>query len=119
MNALFTVLAILVIIAAILLTVVVLLQNGKGGGLASNFVAGNQTFGVRQTADILEKITWYLAAFILLLSIVSNFTQSNSGKSGMDITDEIQNSVVEEAPAFPSAPIQQEDPSAETPATNE
>jgi len=99
--------------------VVVLLQNGKGGGLASNFVAGNQTFGVRQTADILEKITWFLAAFILVLSIVSNFTQSNTGKNGMDITNEIQNSAVEQAPAFPT-PVQQEDPTAaEAPDANE
>ena len=57
MNALFTTLVVLIIIASILLILVVLLQNGKGDGLASNFVAGNQTFGVRQTADILEKIT--------------------------------------------------------------
>ncbi|MCQ2186041.1 MAG: preprotein translocase subunit SecG [Bacteroidales bacterium] len=106
MNAIFTVLAILVILAAVLLTAVVLLQNGKGGGLASNFVAGNATFGVRQTADILEKITWGLAAFILLLSVVSNFTQ-NTGKSGIDVTEDIQNAVVEEAPAFPSAPVQE------------
>lgn len=55
MNALFTILTVLIVIAAILLILVVLLQNGKGDGLASNFVAGNQTFGVRQTADILEK----------------------------------------------------------------
>ena len=68
MNALFTILTILIIIAAALLVLVVLLQNGKGDGLASNFVAGNQTFGVRQTADILEKITWGLVAFILVVA---------------------------------------------------
>lgn len=110
MNALFIVLAIVVVIAAVLLTVVVLLQNGKGGGLASNFVAGNQTFGVRQTADILEKITWFLAAFILLLSIVSNFTYNTSSKSGIDVTSDIQNETTQEAPSFPVAPVQQEDP---------
>lgn len=107
MNALFTVIAVLVILAAVLLTAVVLLQNGKGGGLASNFVAGNQTFGVRQTADILEKITWGLAAFILVLSIVANFTYNGAGKSAIDVTDQIQNGVVEEAPAFPATPIQE------------
>ena len=53
MNALFVILTVLIIIAAFLLIIVVLLQNGKGEGLASNFVAGNQTFGVRQTADAL------------------------------------------------------------------
>ena len=41
MNALFTVLTVLVLIASVLITLIVLLQNGKGGGLASNFAAGN------------------------------------------------------------------------------
>ena len=39
MNVLFTILTVLIVIAAVLLVGVVLLQNGKGGGLASNFVA--------------------------------------------------------------------------------
>ena len=60
MNTVFVILTVLVILAAILLIIVVLLQNGKGGGMASNFVAGNQTFGVRQTADLLEKVTYFL-----------------------------------------------------------
>ena len=110
MNTLFTVLAILVIIASVLLTAVVLLQNGKGGGLASNFVAGNQTFGVRQTADILEKITWGLAAFVLVISIVSNFTNKGGNSNAMDVTEQIQAESVEQMPAFPVAPVQQEDP---------
>lgn len=110
MNTLFTVLAILVIIASVLLTAVVLLQNGKGGGLASNFVAGNQTFGVRQTADILEKITWGLAAFVLVISIVSNFTNNANSANSMDVTEQIQAESVEQMPAFPTAPVQQEDP---------
>ena len=74
MNALFTILTILILLAAALLVLVVLLQNGKGEGLASNFVAGNQTFGVRQTADLLEKVSWGLVAFILVLSIVTSVT---------------------------------------------
>ena len=116
MNALFTVLVILVLIAAILLTLVVLMQNGKGGGLASNFVAGNQTFGVRQTADILEKITWGLAAFIIVAAIFSNFAARSGQKNTMDITDAIQNEVTEQAPAFPEAIPAQENPAQEAPA---
>ena len=54
MNALFTILTVLILIASVFLVIVVLLQNGKGEGLAGNFIAGNQTFGVRQTADLLE-----------------------------------------------------------------
>ena len=107
MNALFTVLTVLVLIASVLITLIVLLQNGKGGGLASNFVAGNQTFGVRQTTDILEKITWGLVAFIFVVSIVSTFTLNN-GKA-VDFTEKIE--MVESAPEFPAAI-----PSAEVPA---
>ena len=108
MNALFTDLTVLVLRASVLITLIVLLQNGKGGGLASNFVAGNQTFGVRQTTDILEKITWGLVAFIFVVSIVSTFTLNNGGKA-VDYTEKIE--MVEAAPEFPAAI-----PSAEAPA---
>lgn len=118
MNALFTILTVLVIIAAILLILTVLLQNGKGEGMASNFVAGNQTFGVRQTADILEKITWGLVAFILVISVIASFTTGTNGAS-IDVTEQIENAASEkQQPAFPTAPVQQEAPSAETPTNN-
>ena len=66
-------------------------------------MAGNQTFGVRQTADILEKITWGLAALVLVLSIITNFTNT-AGGDGIDITDKIQATSTQEAPVFPSSP---------------
>ncbi len=116
MNVLFTILTVLVIIASVLVTVVVLLQNSKGGGLASNFVAGNQTFGVRKTADILEKITWGLVAFIFVFSIATTFTTTGSGKNEVDITDKVENTPSEQIPEFPSAPVQQSAPSQEAPA---
>ena len=117
MNVLFTILTVLVIIASVLVTIVVLLQNSKGGGLASNFVAGNQTFGVRKTADILEKITWGLVAFIFLFSIATTFTTTGSGKNEVDITDKVENAATDQVPEFPSAPLQQSAPSQEAPAT--
>ena len=107
MNALFIILTIIAAIASILLTIVVLLQNGKGGGLASNFTAGNQTFGVRQTADILEKITWGLVVVIFLVCIISAFTLGTSNKDSEDITTEIENQAGEVVPEF-------ETPSSET-----
>ena len=61
----FIAILILIIIASLLLTFVVLIQNSKGGGLAANFAAGNQTFGV------LEKATWTLAIIILALCILA------------------------------------------------
>ena len=114
MNAVFTVLTVFLIIASVLLTIVVLLQNSKGGGLASNFVAGNQTFGVRQTADILEKITWGLAIFIFFVSIFASFSTKGSGKNEMDITEKIEN-VNSQVPDFPIAPSATEAPSTEVP----
>ena len=84
MNTLFIILAVLALVGSVLITLIVLLQNSKGGGLASNFTAGNQTFGVRQTTDILEKITWGLAIFILVVSIIASFTykRDNAGLAG-------------------------------------
>lgn len=67
MYALFEV---LILIASILLGLVVLVQNPKGGGLAANFSGGSQFMGVRQTADMLEKLTWGLGIGILVLSLV-------------------------------------------------
>ena len=103
MNALFIILTVLIVIAAVLLTIVVLLQNGKGGGLASNFAAGNQTFGVRQTADLLEKITWGLVAFILVLSIATAFTTGSSKKADVDVTEQVINAETA-APDFQAVP---------------
>lgn len=109
MNAVYTILVVLIILAALLLIAVVLLQNGKGEGLASNFVAGNQTFGVRKTADILEKVTWGLVAFILVVSIASSFFTGTNGAS-LDITNDLENVELQAQPEFPSAPVQVENP---------
>ena len=112
MNVVFIILSVLIVLAAILLIAVVLLQNSKGDGMASNFVAGNQTFGVRQTADILEKITWGLVAFILVISVVSSFTMG-SRKGQIDVTDKIDTVAPDAQPEFPAAPIHQEAPTSE------
>ena len=94
MNVIFTILVVLVVIASILLTIVVLLQNGKGDSMASNFVAGNQTFGVRQTANMLEKVTWGLVAFIVIVSVISSFTMGSQGTQ-VDITNKLGNETTE------------------------
>jgi len=112
MNAVFTILTVLIVIASVLLVLVVLLQNGKGQGMASNFVAGNQTFGVRQTADILEKVTWILVGIVLVFSIVTSYTTGTNGAT-MDITDQIENSAAAQQPEFPTAPVQAENPEAQ------
>jgi len=67
----YVLLIILIVIASVLLTLLVLVQNSKGGGLAAGFSSTNQIMGVRKTTDFLEKATWGLVAFVLVLSIVT------------------------------------------------
>ena len=66
-------LIVLTILASLLLIGIVLIQKSKGGGLSSTFAGSNQIMGVRRTTDFVEKATWYLAAFIGVLSILSAF----------------------------------------------
>ena len=111
MSTAFVILLVLIIIAAILLIAVVLLQNGKDGGLATNFTSANQTLGVRQTATILEKATWYLVSFILVLSIITVFVARGGTQRGTNdvISNEILNQT-EQADEMPAFPISQENP---------
>ncbi len=74
MNLIHTIVIVLTIIVAILLIGIVLIQKSKGGGLSSQFAGTNQIMGVRRTNDVVEKVTWWLAGLVALLSIVSVFT---------------------------------------------
>lgn len=110
MSGLFTTLIVFTLIACLLLIGAVLLQSGKGDGFASNFVSGNQAFGARQTADILEKVTWGLVTFVLVVSIISSFTFSKKGSSG-DITDSAEIEAPAALPEMPDVtPIDLENP---------
>lgn len=92
----YTFIAIVIVIASILLTLCVLLQNSKGGGLAANFASGNQTFGVRQTADILERATWIIALAIIALCILATaFVSTRKDNNASMIKERIE----ETAPA--------------------
>ncbi len=61
---------IMITIASILLILAVLVQAPKSG-MAANFGAANQTMGVRQTTDFLEKFTWAMVAAIVFFSLLS------------------------------------------------
>ena len=69
----YTLLVILVVIASIFMCLIVLIQESKGGGLASGFASGNQVMGVRKTTDVIEKLTWGLAAAMVVFSVASVF----------------------------------------------
>lgn len=87
----YTAIAILIVIASILMTLVVLVQNSKGGGLAANFATGNTTFGVRQTADFLEKATWTLAIVILFLCLLgTTFISTGRNKKTTELEQRIE-----------------------------
>ena len=61
---------ILIVIASLLMIGIVLIQESKGGGLSSSFAGYNQVAGVRKTTDFIEKATWFLAAAMVVISIV-------------------------------------------------
>ena len=79
----YTFLIIMIVIASILLILAVLVQSPKSG-MAANFGAANQTMGVRQTTDFLEKFTWAMIAaivFFTLLSVVALPSSKNDAEA--------------------------------------
>lgn len=84
-------LTILIVIAAVLMCFIVMIQNSKGGGLASGFSSSNNIMGVRKTTDFLEKTTWGLAAFIVVMSIATAYVLPRSAaQNGSVILEQAQ-----------------------------
>lgn len=115
MQTLYITLSIIIVIASILITLVVLLQNSKGGGLAANFAAGNQVFGVRPMADFLEKATWVLAGIIIVCCVAATFAiPSKGGAYQSHVKNQIEQTVpVEGQPEFPTTAVPEEPADAE------
>ncbi|MBL6964829.1 MAG: preprotein translocase subunit SecG [Bacteroidetes bacterium] len=68
-----TFLLIILILAALFLILVILGQNPKGGGVSATFGgSASSVIGARQTADFLEKATWYVAIGIFVVVILTN-----------------------------------------------
>jgi preprotein translocase subunit SecG len=89
----YVLLTILIVIASILLTLLVLVQNSKGGGLAAGFSSSNQIMGVRKTTDFLEKATWGLVLFVVVLSIAAvgvHKNQSAVSENESEIREQVQ-----------------------------
>ena len=82
----YTLLVILIVIAALLMIGIVLIQESKGGGLASQFSGYNQIGGVRKTTDFIEKTTWGLAAFMVIISVACAYVapQATNNSSVME-----------------------------------
>ena len=94
---------IMIVIASILLILAVLVQSPKSG-MAANFGAANQTMGVRQTTDFLEKFTWAMIAAIVFFTLLSVIALPKSATTNTPIAtediiegvEEVTNPVVEE-----------------------
>lgn len=69
-----TTMTVLIALVCILLMGAVLIQNPKGGGVDSTFGGSqaNQMFGAAKSADFIEKATWYLAAALFVLCIITS-----------------------------------------------
>lgn len=104
---LYNIIVILIIIVCVLLALVVLVQNSKGGGLAANFSAPTQVMGVRQTADFLEKATWWLAGILVALSLIATVSIGHGST-----TDPLESEVKVQN----YSPVQQQAPAAAEPA---
>lgn len=107
----YVLLTILIVLASILLTLLVLVQNSKGGGLAAGFTSSNQIMGVRKTTDFLEKATWSLAAFIIVLSIATvAFDNTDAKVNESEIQGQFQGTMQAEpgvvAPGFGETPVE-------------
>ena len=74
----YTLFVIFIVIAAILMIGIVLIQESKGGGLSSSFAGYNQVAGVRKTTDFIEKATWFLAAAMVVISIICAWVAPNA-----------------------------------------
>ena len=103
----------LIVIAALLLCFVVMIQNSKGGGLASSFASSNQIMGVRKTTDFIEKLTWGLAGFIVVISIACAYVLPTATVESSVIMEQ----AVKESATNPlNAPAGFAAPTTETPA---
>jgi preprotein translocase subunit SecG len=114
----YTLFVILIVIAAILMVGIVLIQESKGGGLASNFASYNQIGGVRKTTDVIEKATWSLAAFMVVLSICCAYVAPKNA-SERAIIDNIEQPATNpnNIQGVGASPVQQpEAPATEAPA---
>ena len=113
---------VLMVLAAILMCFVVLVQNSKGGGLSSSFASSNQIMGVRKTTDFIEKLTWGLANFMVVISIATSYVIPTTTEGSSVIMEQAvkeQKTNPLNAPAGFAAPQTDAEAPAAAPAAND
>lgn len=113
----YTLFVILIVLAALCMIGIVLIQESKGGGLASSFGSANSVLGVRQTTNFIEKTTWTLAAFMVVISIACAYVAPTANAEG----SVIEKAATEQSTANPNnvqgfGATQQATPATEAPA---
>ncbi len=80
-------LIVLTALVCVLLMGTILIQNPKGGGVDATFGgnATNQMFGAAKSTDFIEKATWYLAAALFILCIITSLMVG--GPTGSEVID--------------------------------
>ena len=113
---------VLMVLAAILMCFVVLVQNSKGGGLSSSFASSNQIMGVRKTTHFIDKLTWGLAIFMVVISIATSYVIPTTTEGSSVIMDQAvkeQKTNPLNAPAGFAAPQTDAEAPAAAPAAND
>ena len=82
-----TIMVVLIALVCVLLTGAILIQNPKGGGVDATFggQATNQMFGAAKSTDFIEKATWFLAAALFILCIVTTLIVGTPTGAGADL----------------------------------
>ena len=99
----FSIFLVLIVIVCFLLVVVIMVQNPKGGGLSSTLGGSQQMGGVQKTTDFLDKSTWVLGTFLIILIMLSSLS-FDTGSNAIQVIDDQQ-----------ATPAQTETPAATTP----
>ena len=113
--SIFSIFVLLILFVCFLLVLVIMVQNPKGGGLSSSFGGSSQQLGgVQKTSDFLDKSTWILATFLLVLILLSNLSL-NQNTQGLEsrlinennIEESTMESIPEVLPEIPEETIDQ------------
>ena len=91
---------VLTVILAVVLVVLIILQQGKGSDLGSAFGGGssNSLFGAVGPADFLGKLTYFIAAAFLVLTLAHAYIQKQSNTEELFDLEEL----TEEVPVLPN-----------------
>jgi preprotein translocase subunit SecG len=101
----YTTFIVLIMILSVLVILAVLIQNPKGGGLTSQFTGAGSTqlFGVKQTGDLLEQITWGIGGAIAVLTLATVFFLEQPGSADTINSINVEKAQQKAAPA-PTTP---------------